>query len=387
MAVRASKKASAQPTLHIPGVEDAEIQPALGLYQILAPDGSLVVPESEVPKLSPAQLLDMYRAVVRIRTMDERLLGLQRQGRIGFYGEARGQEASIIGAAYALGREDIIVPALREAGAALLHGLPLLAYVAQIFGNANDLAKGRQLPCHPGSRESRYVTMSSCVGSQLPHAQGMAWAAKIRGDKTVVMGFMGDGATSEEDFHVAMNFAGVFEVPVVFVCENNQWAISTPVTAQTASPTIAIKAVAYGIPGVRVDGNDILAVYKVAKAAVDRARAGGGPTFIEALTYRIGAHSSSDDPSRYRDEAITEAWKDKDPIARLRSYLLGRKALDEAADARLHEAADAEVREAIAAEEGVPPPALATLVEDVYAEVPAHLAEQLADLERVRRGS
>jgi pyruvate dehydrogenase E1 component alpha subunit/2-oxoisovalerate dehydrogenase E1 component alpha subunit len=184
-----------------------------------------------------------------------------------------------------------------------------------------------------------------------------------------------------------MNFAGVFEVPVVFVCENNQWAISTPVTAQTASPTIAIKAVAYGIPGVRVDGNDILAVYKVAKAAVDRARAGGGPTFIEALTYRIGAHSSSDDPSRYRDEAITEAWKDKDPIARLRSYLLGRKALDEAADARLHEAADAEVREAIAAEEGVPPPALATLVEDVYAEVPAHLAEQLADLERVRRGS
>src|SRR5262249_29734986 len=151
----------------------------------------------------------------------------------------------VVGSAFALEPEDYIVPALREAGAALLHGLPLSSYVAQVFGNAHDLAKGHQMPCHPGSRASRYVNMSSCVASQLPHAQGLAWAAKIRGDRTVVMGYLGDGATSEEDFHVAMNFAGVYQVPVVFFCQNNQWAISTPATRQTASPTLAIKAVAY----------------------------------------------------------------------------------------------------------------------------------------------
>jgi pyruvate dehydrogenase E1 component alpha subunit/2-oxoisovalerate dehydrogenase E1 component alpha subunit len=227
--------------------------------------------------------------------------------------------------------------------------------------------------------------MSSCVGSQLPHATGMAWAAKIRRDPVVVLGCMGDGATSEEDFHVALNFAGVYQVPVVFLCQNNQWAISVPVTRQTASSTLAVKALAYGMPGVRVDGNDVLAVYQATRAAVERARAGGGPTMIEALTYRVSAHSSSDDPSRYRDESVTAEWVKKDPIERFRTFLAARKVLDAAAEQKLRDEVAAEVKEAIAAEEAAGLPPLASLVEGVYAEMPWHLREQLAELERVRR--
>jgi pyruvate dehydrogenase E1 component alpha subunit/2-oxoisovalerate dehydrogenase E1 component alpha subunit len=361
-----------------------ELAPALGLVQLLREDGSLAVAEGELPVLSPQALVRMYRGMVTIRTMDERLLALQRQGRIGFYGEARGQEAAVIGSASALEERDFIVPALREAGAAILRGLPLRAYIAQIFGNINDIAQGRQLPCHPGTRAARYVTMSSCVGSQLPHATGMAWAAKIRRDPVVVLGCMGDGATSEEDFHVALNFAGVYQVPIVFLCQNNQFAISVPVTRQTASPTLAVKALAYGMPGVRVDGNDVLAVYQATRAAVERARAGGGPTMIEALTYRVSAHSSSDDPSRYRDESVTAEWVKKDPIERFRMFLAARKVLDAAAEQKLRDEVAVEVKEAIAAEEAAGPPPLASLVEGVYAEMPWHLREQLAELKRVR---
>jgi pyruvate dehydrogenase E1 component alpha subunit/2-oxoisovalerate dehydrogenase E1 component alpha subunit len=352
--------------------------PELGLYQVLGEDG--VAEPTRLPRLGDAELGRIYRGMLLVRAMDERLLALQRQGRIGFYGEAKGQEAAVIGAAAALGPKDWLVPALREAGAAIYRGLPLRAYVAQIFGNSNDVAKGRQLPCHPGTRAARYVTMSSCIASQLPHAMGMAWAARIQGDDAVVLGCLGDGATSEADFHVAANFAGVFKVPVVFFCQNNQWAISTPVTVQTAAPTMAAKAVAYGFGGLRCDGNDVLAVYACVRDAVERARSGGGPTLVEALTYRVSAHSSSDDPSRYRDERVTEAWREKDPIARFRVWLTAQGLLDAATDERLRAEADAEVRDAVAREEHVGPPALETLVEDVYAEVPEHLREQMADV-------
>ena len=352
--------------------------PELGLYQVVGEDGA--ADAARVPRIADAELLRIYRGMLLVRAMDERLLALQRQGRIGFYGEAKGQEAAVIGAAAALGPKDWIVPALREAGAAIYRGLPLRAYVAQIFGNADDVAKGRQLPCHPGTRASHYVTMSSCIASQLPHAMGMAWAARIKGDDAVVLGCLGDGATSEEDFHVAANFAGVFQVPVVFFCQNNQWAISTPVTVQTAAPTMAIKAVAYGFSGVRCDGNDVLGVYACVREAVERARRGGGPTLVEALTYRVSAHSSSDDPSRYRDERVTEAWRKKDPIARFRSWLAAAGKLDAATDERLRAEVDAEVREAIVKEERVGPPPLETLVEDVFAEVPPHLQEELAEI-------
>jgi pyruvate dehydrogenase E1 component alpha subunit/2-oxoisovalerate dehydrogenase E1 component alpha subunit len=205
----------------------------------------------------------------------------------------------------------------------------------------------------------------------------MAWAAKIAGDDVVVLGCLGDGASSEEDFHVAANFAGVYGVPVVFFCQNNQWAISTPVSLQTAAPTMAIKALAYGFGGVRCDGNDVLAVYGCVKDAVDKARRGGGPTLVEALTYRVSAHSSSDDPSRYRDENVTEAWRKKDPLQRFRTWMTAQGLLDAATDERMRAEIDAEVRDAVAKEEHVPPPSLETLVEDVFADVPPHLQEQL----------
>jgi pyruvate dehydrogenase E1 component alpha subunit/2-oxoisovalerate dehydrogenase E1 component alpha subunit len=228
--------------------------------------------------------------------------------------------------------------------------------------------------------------MSSCIATQLPHAVGIALAAKLRRDPVVALACLGDGATSEADFHVAANFAGVFEAPVVFFCSNNQWAISTPSTVQSASSTFAVKARAYGMAGVRVDGNDVLAVYAAVHEAVERARRGGGPTLVEALTYRVSAHTSSDDPTRYRDERVTDAWRQKkDPIDRFRRYLTAAGLLDEAADARLHEQLEAEVRQAVALEEKTPAPSLDTLIEDVFAEVPAHLQEQLDELRPLPR--
>ena len=349
--------------------------------QYLAPDGSFDAARVAALGIPREQLMKLYRGMLLIRIIDERMLTLQRQGRISFYGEARGQEAAVVGTAAALGKSDYVLPALREAGAALYRGLPLRAYIAQIYGNENDLTKGRQMPCHPGSRDARYVTMSSCIATQLPHAVGMAMAAKLRHDPVVIAGYMGDGATSEGDFHVALNFAAVYRAPVVLVCQNNQWAISTPVAGQTASPTIAHKALGYGIPALRVDGNDVLACYAAMRDAVAFARAGGGPIFLEALTYRVSAHSTSDDPSRYRDESITAVWKsERDPLVRFRHFLRVIGALSDGVDSALHEAIEAEIKSAVVAEEAARPPALATLIEDVFATPTAALREQLAEV-------
>lgn len=353
--------------------------PALGLRQILDEKG--IADPALVPALGARRWLEIYAGMLTVRIMDERLFSMQRQGRVGFYGEARGQEAAVIGSAATLGERDWILPALREAGAAIFRGLPLRTYIAQIFGNANDVGLGHQLPCHPGTRESRYVTMSSCIATQLPHATGMALAARLRGEDAVVLGYLGDGASSEADFHVALNFAGVLRVPVVFVCQNNQWGISTPVSVQTASKTIAIKAHAYGIPGVRVDGNDVFAVYSAVSEAVEHARRGHGPTLVEALTYRVGPHSTSDDPSRYRDENVTQQWVAKrDPIARFKRWLVAQGHLTEERDVALRAAIDNDVREAVAAEEPVAPVALHTLIEQVFAEVPRFLEDELAEI-------
>ena len=358
--------------------------PSLGLLQILRPDGS--ADAARVPPLSDAELLRIYRGMLLIRIMDERLMAMQRQGRIGFYGEAKGQEAGVIGMAHALDPQDWIVPALREAGAGIYRGLPLRHYIAQIFGNANDVTQGRQMPCHPGLREYKYVTMSSCVANQLPSAMGMAWASKLAHDSSVIVGCLGDGATSEPDFHYAAHFAGQFQLPLVLFCQNNQWAISTPSGMQTASPTLACKALAYGIQGVRVDGNDVFAVYSAVKEAVERARRGQGATMIESLTYRVSAHTSSDDPSRYRDESVTMTWRnERDPIQRYRTWLLDNGRLTNAADESLRAELDAEVRAAVAAEESVGNPPLRSIFTDVFSQMPAHLEEQAALLESLPR--
>ena len=361
---------------------DAEEARATGLFQILDEEGR--ADPSRVPKLTPDELRQMYGGMLRSRLLDQRMLPLQRQGRIGFYIGATGQEAGIIAGAHAIGPDDYFVPGLRETSAALYRGLPLRTHMAQMFGNENDITGARQMPCHSGSRASHHVVMSSCVSSQLPHATGIAMAAKLRGDKVVALGYGGDGGTSEEDFHVGLNFAAVFKAPVVFVCQNNQWAISTPLELQTVSATIAQKGLAYGLPSVRVDGNDIFAMYVTIKEAVDRARAGEGATFIEALTYRIGAHSSSDDPTRYREDAEPESWRKKDPLVRFRTWLLAQGIFSAESEAALAAELEREIREAITLEEAAPPPALATTIEDVFAEPTWNLREQLDDLIRVR---
>ncbi len=330
--------------------------------------------------LSSAQLIEIYRAMLLIRTLDERMMTLQRQGRVGFYGACTGQEAACIGSAFALRPTDWIFPALREGSAMLLRGFPLVPYIAQVFGNRGDITKGRQMPSHQAARSVNHVSWSSCIGTQLPQAVGAAWAAKLKGEDTVVMAYMGDGATSSADFHVAMNFAGVSKAPVVFVCQNNHWSISVPSSRQTASESFAIKAKAYGFPGVKVDGNDVEAVHAAAAEAVERARGRGGPTLIEAETYRIGAHSSSDDPTRYRDSREVDEWKARDPLDRLRRKLLASNQWNERRDQELKDSLLAEVNAAIGEAEKLPPPAPETLFEDIYADEPWNIAEQRQEL-------
>jgi pyruvate dehydrogenase E1 component alpha subunit len=242
------------------------------------------------PGLSKERLLEIYRAMIMTRVVEDRALKLQRQGRIGFYVPCEGQEASHLGTAAAMEDSDWIFPAYRQPGILFLRGAPLQEVVDEWYGNDGDICKGGQMPCHYSFRSIHFVSISSPIGTQMTHAAGAGMAAKYRGDDTVFMSYIGDGGTSENEFHCAMNFAAVYKAPVVYVCENNQWAISTPLEMQTASETMAIKAQAYGMPGVRVDGNDVLAVYQVTKEAVDRARRGEGPTFIETVTYRMGPH-------------------------------------------------------------------------------------------------
>lgn len=338
-------------------------------------------------RMTDAQLLSAYEAMLRIRTLDERMMTLQRQGRIGFYGTCSGQEAATIGSAMALAPTDWIFPALREAGAMLMRGYALVPYLSQVFGNSGDPAKGRQMPSHQSSRSVNQVSWSSCIGSQLSQAAGAAMAAKLKKDGGVVMGYMGDGATSSHDFHTGMNFAGVFKAPVVFVCQNNHWSISIPTHRQTASESIAIKAQAYGFPGVKVDGNDVEAVFAACAEAVARARRGEGPTLVECETYRMGAHSSSDDPTRYRDQKEVDAWAKRDPIERTFKALVARKAWSQDKDQALREKLLEQVNAAIKESEALPPPAVETLFQDVYAAPTWNLLEQQAELEAVRRAA
>jgi pyruvate dehydrogenase E1 component alpha subunit/2-oxoisovalerate dehydrogenase E1 component alpha subunit len=321
-------------------------------------------------------LIELYRWMTFLRTMDTRMMNLQRQGRIGFYGLSTGEEAAVVGSAYSLSLEDWIYPALRQGGAALMRGMPLSVYISQIYGNSLDVQKGRQMPVHYAYKSANFVSWSSCIGTQLPHAVGTAWAAKIKNDPIVVMGYLGDGATSEGDFHVSMNFAGVKKAPIVFFCQNNQWAISVPLSGQTASESIAMKAEAYGFEGVQVDGNDVIAVQQVTKEAVEHARSGGGPTLIEAVTYRIGGHSSSDDPTRYREEGEVEKWQNRDPIARLRLHLEAEEIWDESKQENLEKELNDEISAAIEEAEAAAPPPISSLFEDVYSEMTPHLREQ-----------
>jgi len=352
------------------------------LVRVIRDDGS--TNEALDPRLAEPDVVRMYRFMLLERILDERMLALQRQGRIGFYGPSVGQEAAIVGSAMAMSPDDWIFPQYREPAAALVRGMPLADMVAQFVGNARDPIHGRQMPCHYVYRQGNFASISSCVGTQIPHAVGAAWAAKLRGDPVVTLVFFGDGGTSTSDFHVGMNFAGVFLAPVVFLCNNNQWAISVPVSRQTASESIARKALGYGFDGVRVDGMDALAVYGATRDAAHKARSGGGPTLIEALTYRLGPHSSSDDPSRYRDEREVDAWRKRDPLLVFRRYLQHRGIWSETFEADLEREIGEEIGAAVReAEAGAPLPP-EDLTVDVYAEMPWHLREQRDELAHLR---
>jgi len=328
------------------------------------------------PGLDSALLLKLYDSMVELRALDARMMNLQRQGRIGFYGTATGEEASALGSAAAVRDSDWVFPALRQGSVLLWRGFPLTNYIAQLIGNTGDVLNGHQMPCHYADRGVNVVAWSSVIATQLPHAVGMAWAARHKKTGDIAVAYLGDGATSSPDFHAAMNFAGVWKVPVVFVCQNNQWAISVPVEAQTAVKEIVRKADGYGVPGVRVDGNDVLAVYQAVRAAAERARKGDGPTFIECVTFRMGGHSSSDDPTRYREDAQVEAWRKKDPVLRFRRYLeskgLWDDAKEEAALARWNDAIGVAIKEA----EAMPGPAPESIFDGVYATLPWNLREQ-----------
>jgi 2-oxoisovalerate dehydrogenase E1 component alpha subunit len=348
------------------------------VVRVLRDDGTLD-PETD-PKIAPADVLALYKAMVRVRALDDRLVTLQRQGRIGFHIGSLGEEATILGSAFAARDNDWLFPCYREFGAALWRGMSLQSYVDNMFGNANDPAKGRQMPDHYTCKKARFGSISSPIGTQITQGVGFAWAAKLKKDPLAVITYFGEGATSSNEFHNGMNFAGVFKAPVVFFCRNNGWAISVPTERQTASETFAAKGVAYGVPGVRVDGNDVFAVVKVTRDAIARAARGEGPTLIEAMTYRLSGHSTSDDPKAYRPETWLEPWKRLDPIARLRRHLERTRGWTEAEDKAIEAEVDAELRAAVKVAEDAPLPSLESMFDDVYGELPWHLREQRAEL-------
>lgn len=330
--------------------------------------------------LNADDLLKIYKTMIQTRVYEERSLKLQRSGRIGFYIGCKGQEASHIGSAYALDKDDWIFPAYREPGILLLRGITLKTLICQMMGNAGEATMGRQMPCHYSFREGNNGSISSPLATQIPHAVGAAYAAKYLKHKTVSITYFGEGSTSEGDFHVGLNFAAVFKSPVVFICQNNQWAISVPVSRQTASESIAIKAKAYGMPGIKVDGNDVLAMYNVTKEAIERARNGQGPTLIESFTYRLGSHSSSDDAARYRPAGEYESWEKKDPILRFEQYLINESILTTDSAQQIRTESEDAFTLAVKESEKEGQPNLESLFTDVYKDMPDSLKAQMEEL-------
>jgi len=336
------------------------------MFQILKPDGTLQ--PGLKPPIDDKETLTLYQKMVFVRLADQRGLLLQRQGRFGTYAPLWGQEACQIGSAYVLQKGDWVFPAFRELGATLMMGIALKDFMLYWMGN------------EMGSRAPEGINLlpvSIPVGTHIPQAVGTAWAAKIRGDKIVAMAYFGDGATSKGDFHEAMNFAGVFKTPTIFFCQNNQFAISVPRSRQTASATIAQKAIAYGFDGIQIDGNDLFAVITVTREAVDKARSGGGPTLIEGVTFRFGPHTTADDPTKYRTDEEIERWKPLDPMIRLRSYLKAKGLWSEEVETRMTEDAQKEIDQAVKDAEAVPAPELNEIFEYVFAEMTPPLKEQL----------
>ena len=339
------------------------------IQQVLTPAGEVV---GAVPNLSSEELVGFYRWMVLGRAYSDQMVAMQRQGKMGTFAPLTGQEATSVGLAAPLETKDWLFASYRENISHLVKGVPLLALMKQWGGYIAD-----NFPAELNAPPFQIV-----LGSQMHHGVGVAQAIKYNNQPNVVLTVCGDGATSEGDFNEALNFAGVFKAPVVFVIQNNGWAISTPRHYQTAANFIADRGLGFGIPGCVVDGNDLLAVYQVVSEAVARARAGHGPTLIEAITYRLGAHTTADDPTKYRPSTEVERWTKRDPITRLRNFLLNCNMLTKAEDNALHETVKAEIQAAVEAYEALLPPSPDQQFSHLYAELTPRLRQQRADILR-----
>jgi pyruvate dehydrogenase E1 component alpha subunit len=354
----------------------AKVLPAEGDLRRVIGDGE-GIPDGEVEGLSEKDLLELHRWLVLLRTYDERSVVYHRQGRIGTYAIFWNHEAMQAGSVYALEREDWIFPSYRESAIGLLRGMPASTILSWWRG-------------HPAGwwnpRDWNVASICVPIATHVPHAAGFAWGKKLRGESTCAIAYFGDGATSEGAFHEGANFAAVMRAPLVLFCNNNQWAISTPLSAQTAAESLADKAAGYGIPGVRVDGGDVLAVFEATRDAVARTRAGEGPTLIEALTYRAAPHATADDPSAYIDPERVEEEKRNECLGRYEAYLTRLGVLTaEAAEAARTEAVEL-MRAGIAAAEAEPPADPGLVFEHAYADPPPSLASDLQELRRVLGG-
>ena len=336
------------------------------MLSILDKDG-IARPELE-PSIDNELLQKVYRTMILSRVVDEKAVRLQRQGRMGAYPPSRGQEASQLGPALALTDVDWIVPGFRELTALIWKGVPIWRMFLYWMGNE----EGCNYP--EGVRVTPPVVP---VGDQVPHAVGISYASMLRKEKSVAMAYFGDGGSSEGSFHEGLNMAGVFKTPTIFICQNNQYAISVPRSRQTASKTIAQKAIAYGFPGILVDGNDVLALYVAAKEAVDRARNGEGPTLIESYTYRLGDHTTSDDASRYRREEELKEWVDKDPLKRMRIYLEGKSIWNENKEKGAWDEARNFVDTEVDKASSQPEPKIEDVFRYTYGDMPQELGRQL----------
>ncbi|QEM81647.1 thiamine pyrophosphate-dependent dehydrogenase E1 component subunit alpha [Halomonas binhaiensis] len=345
-------------------------------YSVLTQDGTLF-PGATAPDLGKEKALRIYHTMVKTRVLDERMMAAQRQGRLSFYMQCTGEEAAVIGSAAALDDADMIMAQYREQGALMYRGFSIDEFMNQLFGNELDYGKGRQMPVHYGSRKLHYMTISSPLATQIPQATGYAYGQKLAGNGNCTITYFGEGAASEGDFHAALNMAAVHEVPVIFFCRNNGYAISTPSVEQFAADGVAPRAFGYRMHVIRVDGNDVLAVYHATERARQLVVEHNKPVLIEAMTYRLAAHSSSDDPSGYRSRKEEDAWREKDPLRRMQAWLEHQGWWDEEEEKALQDSLRREVLETMKRAEKRPPPALDTLVTEVYAEVTPALQHQL----------
>ncbi|MBQ0832377.1 thiamine pyrophosphate-dependent dehydrogenase E1 component subunit alpha [Marinobacter sp.] len=348
-------------------------------FKLLKQDGSLYK-GGKAPDIDKEKALRIYRAMVTTRVLDERMLGAQRQGRLSFYMQCTGEEASVIGSTAALDDADMIMAQYREQGALAYRGFTIDEFMNQLFGNELDYGKGRQMPVHYGSSKLNYMTISSPLATQIPQATGYAYGQKMAGDGHCTVVYFGEGAASEGDFHAGLNMAAVHRVPAIFFCRNNGYAISTPAVEQFAADGIAPRGFGYKMDTIRVDGNDILAVYQATEAARKLAVEENRPVLIEAMTYRLAAHSSSDDPSGYRSKDEEAVWREKDPILRMQNWLTKKKWWSESEEKELQERLRREVLETMKRAQKLPPPPLETLITDVYDEVPPLLNAQFEKL-------